>query len=170
MKVLNAIIQLRRDSETNFEKIKDSFIPANGEVVLVDTKDGLRPKVGNGNLSYSKLKFIDESYRDTIINGYYENGIFYTDVNKTDILDGQKNKLYIDNAHSKIYYYDGDFYINIQQSLTTATDTVSGTVKLYDDLGNNTDGTITQKRLTQEFNTRYKTRVKQEEEMLIFSL
>jgi hypothetical protein len=52
----------------------------------------------------------------------------------------------------------------------TATDTVSGTVKLYDDLGDNTDGTITQKRLTQEFNTRYKTRVKQEEEMLIFSL
>ena len=170
MRVLNAIIQLRRDSETNFEKIKDSFIPANGEVVLVDTKDGLRPKVGNGNLPYSKLKFIDESYRDTIVNGYYENGIFYTDVNKTDILDGQKNKLYIDNAHSKIYYYDGDFYVNIQQSLTTATDTVSGTVKLYDDLGNNTDGTITQKRLTQEFNTRYKTRVKQEEEMLIFSL
>ena len=170
MRVLNAIIQLRRDSETNFEKIKDSFIPANGEVVLVDTKDGLRPKVGNGILPYSKLKFIDESYRDTIINGYYDNGIFYTDVSKTDILDGQKNKLYIDNAHSKIYYYDGDFYVNIQQSLTTATDTVSGTVKLYDDLGNNTDGTITQKRLTQEFNTRYKTRVKQEEEMLIFSL
>jgi hypothetical protein len=114
MRVLNAIIQLRRDSENNFEKIKDSFIPANGEVVLVDTKDGLRPKVGNGNLPYSKLKFIDESYRDTIVNGYYENGIFYTDVNKTDILDGQKNKLYIDNAHSKIYYYDGDFYVNIQ--------------------------------------------------------
>jgi len=112
--IFNAIIQLRRDSETNFEKIKDSFIPANGEIVLVDTKDGLRPKVGNGNLPYSKLTFIDESYRDTIVNGYYENGIFYTDVSKTDILDGQKNKLYIDNAHSKIYYYDGDFYVNIQ--------------------------------------------------------
>lgn len=170
MKTLNAIVRLRRDSENNFEKIKDSFIPANGEVVLVDTKQGLRPKVGDGNLPYSKLEFIDESYRDTIINGYYENGIFYTDVNKTDILDGQQNKLYIDNAHSKIYYYDGDFYINIQQSLTTATETVSGIVKLYDDLGDNIDGTITQKRLTQELNSRYKTRVKQEEEMLIFSL
>jgi len=113
MKTLNAIVRLRRDSENNFEKIKDSFIPANGEVVLVDTKNGLRPKVGNGNLPYSKLEFIDESYRDTIINGYYENGIFYTDVNKTDILNGQRNKLYIDNAHSKIYYYDGDFYVNI---------------------------------------------------------
>ena len=37
-----------------------------------------------------------------------------TNVSKTDILDGQKNKLYIDNANSKIYYYDGDFYVNIQ--------------------------------------------------------
>ena len=36
MKTINAIIQLRRDNEFNFEKIKDTFIPMNGEVVLVD--------------------------------------------------------------------------------------------------------------------------------------
>ena len=38
-----------------YKEIKDNFIPANGEVVLVDTKNGLRPKIGNGKLSYSKL-------------------------------------------------------------------------------------------------------------------
>ena len=170
MRMLNAIIQLRRDSENNFEKIKDTFIPMNGEVILVDTRNGLRAKVGDGTSTYSKLNFTDESYKDAVINGYYDNGIFYKDINKVDILNGQKNKLYIDNAHSKIYYYDGDFFVNIQQTLTTATQEVPGVVKLYDDLGNNTDGTITQKRLTEEFNTRYKTKVKQEEEMLIFSL
>lgn len=170
MRMLNAIIQLRRDSENNFEKIKDTFIPMNGEVVLVDTRNGLRAKVGDGTSTYSKLNFTDESYKDAVINGYYDNGIFYKDINKVDILNGQKNKLYIDNAHSKIYYYDGDFFVNIQQTLTTATQEIPGVVKLYDDLGNNTDGTITQKRLTEEFNTRYKTKVKQEEEMLIFSL
>ena len=170
MKILNAIVQLRRDSENNFDKIKDSFVPMNGEVVLVDTRNGLRAKVGDGKTNYNQLSFTDESYKDAVINGYYDNGIFYKDINKTDILDGQKNKLYVDNAHSKIYYYDGDFFVNIQESLSAATETTSGTVKLYNDLGNNTDGTITQKRLTEEFNTRYKTKVKQEEEMLIFSL
>ena len=107
-KTLNAIIQLRRDSETNFNKIKDSFIPMNGEVVLVDTSNGLRAKVGTGTISYGNLPFTDEAYRDAVVNGYYDNGVFYKDTNKQNILNGQINKIYIDNAHSKIYYYDGE--------------------------------------------------------------
>jgi hypothetical protein len=105
---LNAIIQLRRDSEANFEKIKNSFIPANGEVVLVDTRNGLRAKVGTGTIAYANLPFTDEAYRDAVINGYYENGIFYQNVSKKVILTGQINKIYVDNAHSKIYYFDGE--------------------------------------------------------------
>ena len=170
MKILNAIVQLRRDNETNFGKIKDSFIPANGEVVLVDTRNGLRAKVGDGKTIYDQLSFIDEPYKDAVINGYYDKGVFYKDINKIDILNGQINKLYVDNAHSKIYYYNGEAFINIQESLSTATEDISGTVKLYNDLGNNIDGTITQKRLTEELNARYKTNVKREEETLIFSL
>jgi hypothetical protein len=54
--ILNSTIQLRRDNEYNFEKVKNSFIPANGEVVLVDTaRDGLRSKVGNGVSTYAQL-------------------------------------------------------------------------------------------------------------------
>ena len=38
----------------NFDLIKDSFIPMNGEVILVDTAyDGLRAKVGDGYSTYA---------------------------------------------------------------------------------------------------------------------
>lgn len=44
-KVLQAIVQLRRDNEFNFEPIANSFVPANGEVVLIDTRrDGCAQK------------------------------------------------------------------------------------------------------------------------------
>lgn len=169
-KTLNAIIQLRRDSETNFEKIKNSFIPANGEIVLVDTSNGLRAKVGTGTIAYGNLPFTDEAYRDAVINGYYENGIFYQNVSKKVILTGQINKIYVDNAHSKIYYFDGEQFVNIQQTLTQATSEVPGLIKLYNTLGYNIDGTMTQAAITSEFNTRYKTSVESDEELLIFSL
>ena len=167
---LNAIIQLRRDNETNFNKIKDSFIPANGEVVLVDTSNGLRAKVGTGTISYANLPFTDEAARNAVVNGYYENGIFYKDVSKQSILQSTIGRIYIDNAHSKIYYYDGEQYINIQQTLTLATEEYAGVVKLYNALGYNIDGTMTQKAITNEFNTRYKTSIEPNDELLIFSL
>ena len=32
--MLNAILRLRRDNHYNYAKIKDTFIPANGEICL----------------------------------------------------------------------------------------------------------------------------------------
>jgi hypothetical protein len=53
-RTIEAILQLRRDNEYNFENIKNTFIPENGEVVLVDTaRDGLRAKVGDGVSTYA---------------------------------------------------------------------------------------------------------------------
>ena len=170
MRQINAIIQLRRDNETNFNKVKDSFVPANGEVVLVDTRNGLRAKVGTGTISYANLPFTDVVARNAVTNGYLDKGVFYTDVSKQQIVEGSVGKIYIDNAHSKIYYYDGEQYINIQDTLTLATDEEPGKVKLYNTLGYNIDDTMTQKAITDEFNTRYKTSIKSEEELLIFSL
>ena len=170
MKQVNAIIRLRRDNEANFNLIKDTFIPADGEVVLVDTSNGLRAKIGTGITPYGLLPFCDEVARNGVVNGYLDNGIFYTDTSKTTIIDGSPGKIYIDNAHSKIYYYENDEYKIIQQSLATATSEDFGVVKLYDSFGNNTDGTITQQFLTQELNTRYKTSISKNEELLIFSL
>jgi len=79
-KTLDAIIRLRRDNDYNYELIKDTFIPSNGEVVLVDTaKDGLRAKVGNGVNTYAELQFTDEDIRNAVLQGYYANNIFYKD-------------------------------------------------------------------------------------------
>lgn len=54
MKKIEAVIQLRRDNDYNFEKVKNTFVPENGEVILIDTaKDGLRAKVGDGYSTYA---------------------------------------------------------------------------------------------------------------------
>ena len=61
-KMIQSIIRLRRDNDYNYEAIKNSFVPANGEVVLVDTaNDGLRAKVGDGYSTYAQLQFTDEA-------------------------------------------------------------------------------------------------------------
>lgn len=169
-KRLNAIIQLRRDNEFNFNKIKDSFVPANGEVILVDTSNGLRAKVGTGTITYGNLPFTDEAARNAVVNGYYDNGVFYKDISKEVVLPAAMGRIYIDNVHSKIYYYDNEQYINIQQTLTLASSQQAGLIKLYDSLGQNEDGTMTQKAITDEFSTRYKTSVNLADELLIFSL
>lgn len=64
---IEATIRLRRDNDYNFEAIKNKFIPANGEVVLVDTaRDGLRAKVGDGVSTYAQLQFTDADIRNTV--------------------------------------------------------------------------------------------------------
>ena len=170
MRMVNAIVQLRRDNEANFNKIKDSFVPYNGEVVLVDTSNGLRAKVGDGVHKYKELSFTDEAYIDAVINGYCENGVFYKDTSKQEVLPNKTNKVYVDNAHSKVYYFNGSRYVTIQETLTTANDREAGLVRMYSTLGNNIDGTMTQKAITDEFQTRYKTSVDLSDELLIFSL
>jgi hypothetical protein len=58
MKTVNAVIRLRRDSEVDFERVKDTFIPADGEMVLVDTAEkGLRVKVGDGIKTFAELDY-----------------------------------------------------------------------------------------------------------------
>ena len=79
-KSIDATIRLRRDNDYNYETIKDTFIPSNGEVVLVDTaQDGLRAKVGNGVSTYAELPFTDADIRNAVLQGYYSDGIFYKD-------------------------------------------------------------------------------------------
>lgn len=50
---INAVLRLRRDNDYNYSKIKDSFIPKNGEICLIDTaKDGLRAVCGDGSSTF----------------------------------------------------------------------------------------------------------------------
>ena len=170
MSVLNVTIQLRRDNEYNYEKVKDSFVPANGEVVLVDTaQNGLRSKVGNGVNTYAQLQFTDEDIRNTVLRGYLLDGSFYKTVNKDGLIAPMVNKIYIDISTSKLYFYDGLQYVLVQGAMPTASSIEPGIVKLYGTTGQNTDGTMTQKAITDELDLRYKANIDSGNELLVFS-
>lgn len=168
---IDATIRLRRDNDYNFEAIKNTFIPANGEVVLVDTaQDGLRAKVGDGITTYAQLQFVDEDIRNAVLQGYYDNGVFYKDITKQTLFPNMINKVYIDKPHSKIYYFNGIEYIPINETLVTASSEIAGVMKLYNTTGQNVDGTMTQKSITDELVVRYKTNVDEDNELLVFTL
>ena len=170
MKTINAIIQLRRDNEYNFEVVKNTFVPANGEVVLVDTaKDGLRAKVGNGYSTYAELNFTDADLRNAVLHGYFYEGKFYRDLIHSVQMTPMINKIFIDDSTRKIYFYNGESYQNIQTTFTTASSIEPGLVKLYATTGQNTDGTMTQKAITDELDLRYKASIDSNDELLVFS-
>lgn len=171
--IINATVCLRRDNDYNFDAIKDRFVPASGEVILVDTaRDGLRAKVGDGFSTYAQLEFVDEDLRNPVQQGYYIDGVFYREAVRHNVLPGVTNKIYIDKLESKIYYYNGNRYVSLSGSFNgaTATSSTMGVMKLYPNTGYNTDGTMTQKAITEEFDLRYKATIDDDNELLIFSL
>lgn len=170
MRTLNAVIQLRRDNDYNFKKVENSFIPANGEVILVDTaKDGLRAKVGDGYSTFAQLQYTDADLRNTVLHGYFYNDAFYQDAIHSVLMQGMINKIYIDDNQNKLYYFNGQQYIAIHESLVTATAETPGVVKLYNTTGGNVDGTMTQKAITDELDLRYKASIDSDNELLVFS-
>lgn len=171
-KIIEAVIRLRRDNDYNFERIKDTFIPANGEVVLVDTaRDGLRAKVGNGFNTYAELDFVDSDLRNAALQGYYDNGIMYMDPTKQTPFPMMINKVYIDKITGQIYYYNGEQYAPAggAGTVANASSVAAGIMKLYTTIGQNTDGTMTQKSITDELNLRTKLDIDSQEELLIFN-
>ena len=80
------------------------------------------------------------------------------------------NKIYIDKPNSAIYYFNGEQYVNISGIQSTASADIAGTVKLYNTTGYNTDGTMTQKSITDELDLRFKTDIDEDNELLIFTL
>ena len=166
--MLNAILRLRRDNHYNYAKIKDTFIPANGEICLVDTaKDGLRAVCGDGVHTFGELDFVGE----VLVRGYYYNGEFYADSAHTEPIIGSTIKIYIDLSKGALYYFDGTTYQSVagEGPLPTATATTPGVMKLYDTLGQNTDGTMTQKAITDELGEKVEIELNTDEELLIFT-
>lgn len=168
--MINAILRLRRDNDFNYEKIKDSFVPANGEICLVDTaRNGLRAVCGDGVSTFAQLEYIGESFQQ----GYYDSlsGLFYKDKALAyEITDKRENVIYLDIDSEQIYYYNGAAYKKIELGMPTASETVLGVLKLYNEVGDNVDGTMTQKAITEELNTKVELTLKEEEELVIFSL
>lgn len=159
-------ISLRRDNHFNY---KDDFIPDNGEVCFVDTaREGLRVIVGDGATAFKNLNYIDEYY----VKGYYFENVFYKDSAHTEPLLELPNKIYIDVSTNIIYYYNNVGYVAIAggtiSSLPTATAQQAGVMKLYNETGYNSDGTMTQAAITKELNEKVEVEFDHEKELLIF--
>ena len=163
--MLNVVLRLRRDNEFNYNKIKDTFIPANGEICLVDTaRDGLRAVCGDGVSTFSKLEYMNE----LIVFGYYKENNFYRDYDCTELITASKIKIYIDLENSGLYFYTGEEYKVVEAKIPTATETRPGAVKLYTTVGQNVDGTMTQKAITDELEDKVEITLKEEDELVIF--
>ena len=167
---INAILRLRRDNDYNYAKIKDTFIPANGEICLVDTaRSGLRAVCGDGVSTFGQLEYIGESFQQAYWDHITET--FYYDKKLTqEITNKKENVLYLDIDSSQLYYYTESGFKLIEMNLPTASETVLGVLKLYDSTGNNIDGTMTQRAITEELDTKVELSLKEDEELVIFSL
>lgn len=166
-KLINTTIKLRRDNDYNYNKVADSFIPLKGEPVLVDTEQyGLRFKIGDGVTSYGALVYADEN-NNIVLLGYYLNGKFYTDSTYTVELEKSENKLYIDKNARAVYIWNGENYIPLSPE---ATETVAGMMKLYQTSGDNTDGTMSQKVITEGVNAIKFELDEQDKECLVLDL
>ena len=119
MKVLNSSIALRRDNDYNYAKVAEKFIPAYGEICLIDTaRSGLRAVCGDGVTPFYALEYMDNLF----IKGYYNAGLFYTDAGHTVLCKKNTNVLYIDIRTSAMYYFDGSEYKELGRgSIPTAT-------------------------------------------------
>ena len=149
----NGILRLRRDLESNYEAVKDIFILKNGEIALVDTIDyGLRYKVGDGVSTYAQLPFADAF----INKGYLYDGEFYVDTNHKIKYIKYENKFYIDISNQdelKTYIYEDGSYKLIAYAPSKADAEKAGIMKLYNTSGQNEDGTMTQKAITDGVNS-----------------
>lgn len=163
-KRLNGSLALRRDNDYNYSKYASSFVPEKGEVCLVDTTDqGLCAKVGDGVSSYGDLEFTNLIFERV---NFQEKNAYVLGKLVTPNL----NKIYIDIENpNNLYYYNGFGYTLIGSHVSTATPDTAGIVKLYKTKGQNEDGTMTQKAITDNLNKKVEASVDAEEELVIFN-
>lgn len=161
-----AVGVLRRDNLYNYDP---NYVPLNGEVLLVDAPGvGLRIKIGDGSSTFASLPY--EDFGNSVAQAaYYHNGKLYTDDTYTTEITPVVGVIYIDRATSRIYTTDGEALGGIEDSLPNASAEVAGLVKLYDTTGDNIDGSMTQRAITEAVNERIKASVQSEEEILILS-
>ena len=167
IKTFEVVFKLRRDNDYNYEKVKDSFITENGEICLVDTaKQGLCVIVGDGVSTYGSLE-----YENTIFQRvYFIGGKIFKDADGIQEITPNENKIYIDaNNPNALYYYNGVQFVGIGPgSLPVASAETAGIMKLYSSSGENTDGTMTQKAITDVLNAKVGATVNLEDETVIF--
>ena len=141
---LNASVKSRR---ANIETYNDhpDFKPLKGEICFVDAPGSdIKIKVGDGENKFNELGYSFIS----VITGYYYEDEFYYDEEHTAQVGRFTDKIYIDVSTKTLYYFDGLFYVEISCLIGLATEDDPGIMKLYNEQGQNLDGTMTQKSIT----------------------
>ena len=158
-KVINTVIKLRYDQDYNYQRVGNSFVPAKGEVCLVNTRDsGLRALVGDGQKTYNQLDYVDYIF----FKGYFDGKVFWKEEEFVNEFEKNINKIYIAlNGNNDLYIYNGENYEKLY-NLPYANSKTAGVVKLYDEVGNNTDGSMTQKAITEELEKKVETSIEGE--------
>ena len=170
-KNMNAIIRLRRDTMENYELIENEFTPRSGEVCIVDVGgDKIRAKVGDGEQSFKELHFADEYINEQINKvvtcGYYIDGNFYKNPEGTIECEKAWNRVYVNlgptNPYKGVYVCklvhnehtgeDEIIYQEVTENLPYASSGAPGVLRMYNTLGDNEDGTMTQAAITRELN------------------
>lgn len=110
---------------------------------------GLQIKIGDGITNYKNLLYTNQ----VLVRGYLKDGVFYSTEELNEELTKIFGRIYIDNYNiNNLYYWDGEKYEKIGKNLPVASSVEAGILKLYNELGDNTDGTITQAKITSELN------------------
>lgn len=158
-KVINTVIKLRYDQDYNYQRVGNTFIPAKGEVCLVNTSNsGLRALVGDGQKTYNQLDYVDYIF----FKGYFDGKVFWKEEEFVNELEKNINKIYIAlNSNNDLYIYNGENYEKLY-NLPYANSKTAGVVKLYDEVGNNTDGSMTQRAITEELEKKVETSIEGE--------
>lgn len=128
-------------------------------------------KDANGNwISYtvsSDGQLAPVSQEDLILTGYYLNENFYTDSTYTTPLEKNIKCLYIDKNSNNGYTWTGEKYAVLTAE---ATADLAGVLKLYQTHGENADGAMSQKVVTEGVNSIALTLDNTDEECLVLDL
>lgn len=128
-------------------------------------------KDANGNwISYtvsSDGQLAPVSQENLIFTGYYLNENFYTDSTYTIPLEKNIKCLYIDKNSNNGYTWTGEKYAALTDE---ATADLAGVLKLYQTHGENADGAMSQKVVTEGVNSIALTLDNTDEECLILDL
>lgn len=106
-----------------------------------------------------------------VLPGYYFGGVFWKEAAHVNRYPNSISSIYLDLPTHELYYYNPDLqqYVKFVQR-AAADDDVAGIVKLYSDVGQNVDGTMTQKSITDHLRKKVQVDLSEaDQECLIFS-
>lgn len=146
-------IQFKRGAKVDLERI---FVgekrPSAGEPLWeLDTN---RFKIGDGLHDYAELPYLADGSDATnlFLTGYYDRelDVFWNEEGKVNPLTRSTSKIYIDIPTNLIYRLVDNKYVLL---VKLANNLTAGITKLYMGTGQNTDGSMTQKAITDSLNS-----------------